>query len=54
VRVPVLVVQGRRDHFGLPPATRTRKVVEVDADHALRTDLGSVGEAIRMWLRSLT
>src|SRR4051795_2531203 len=33
VRVPVLVVQGTRDHFGLPPAAAKRTIVQVDADH---------------------
>jgi predicted alpha/beta-hydrolase family hydrolase len=53
VRVPVLVVQGTRDHFGLPPAAAKRTIVQVDADHALRTDVPAVGEAIRGWLRAL-
>jgi hypothetical protein len=50
VRVPVLVVQGRRDHFGLPPAAANRTIVEVDGDHGLRTDLSSVADAVRAWL----
>ena len=53
VRVPVLVVQGRRDHFGLPPAAANRTVVQVDADHGLRTDLSAVGDAVLKWLRAL-
>jgi predicted alpha/beta-hydrolase family hydrolase len=51
VTVPTLVVQGARDPFGIPPATRRRTVVQVAADHGLRTDLGSVAEAVRAWLR---
>jgi hypothetical protein len=51
--VPVLVVQGARDHFGLPPAAPSRTIVQVDADHGLRTDLSAVGEAIVKWLRGL-
>ena len=50
VTVPTLVVQGVRDHFGLPPAAPNRTIVQVAADHGLRTDLTAVGEAIRMWL----
>jgi hypothetical protein len=50
VRVPTLVVQGTRDPFGMPPATKSRTVVEVAGDHSLRTDLGAVGEAVRAWL----
>jgi predicted alpha/beta-hydrolase family hydrolase len=50
VTVPTLVVQGTRDQFGLPPATKSRMVVQVAGDHSLRTDLGAVGEAVRAWL----
>jgi predicted alpha/beta-hydrolase family hydrolase len=53
VRVPVLVVQGARDPFGVPPAAQGRTVVQVSADHALRTDLGAVGDAVRAWLANL-
>jgi predicted alpha/beta-hydrolase family hydrolase len=50
VTVPTLVVQGMRDPFGIPSATERRTVVQVAGDHGLRTDLDSVGEAIRAWL----
>jgi predicted alpha/beta-hydrolase family hydrolase len=50
VTVPTLVVQGTRDPFGIPPATKRRAVVQVAGDHSLRTDLGAVGEAVRAWL----
>jgi predicted alpha/beta-hydrolase family hydrolase len=50
VTVPTLVVQGVRDPFGIPPATKRRAVVQVAGDHSLRTDLGAVGEAARAWL----
>jgi predicted alpha/beta-hydrolase family hydrolase len=50
VTVPTLVVQGTRDPFGMPPATESRTVVQVAGDHSLRTDLGAVGEAVRVWL----
>ena len=53
VRVPVLVVQGARDHFGIPPASPSRTVVEVNGDHNLRTDLDAVGAAVGAWLREL-
>jgi uncharacterized protein len=43
-------VQGTRDPFGIPPATKRRAVVQVAGDHSLRTDLGAVGEAARAWL----
>jgi predicted alpha/beta-hydrolase family hydrolase len=50
VTVPTLVVQGTRDPFGIPPATKLRTVVQVTGDHSLRTDLAAVGEAVRAWL----
>ncbi len=50
VTVPMLVVQGARDRFGIPPATAQRKVVQVAGDHSLRTDLGAVEDAVRTWL----
>ena len=53
VSVPTLVVQGTRDHFGMPQPGPNRTIVHVDADHGLRTDLSAVGEAIAMWLRAL-
>jgi hypothetical protein len=53
VRVPMLVVQGARDQFGMPPARKGRTVVQVSADHALRSDLGSVGSAVQAWLAAL-
>ena len=53
VTVRVLVVQGARDPFGIPPAGPTRAVVEVSADHSLRTDLETVRAAIGGWLRDV-
>ena len=53
VTVPVLVLQGARDPFGIPPAGPTRAVVEVSADHSLRTDLETVRAAIGGWLRDV-
>jgi len=53
VTAPVLVVQGARDPFGIPPAGPTRAVVEVSADHSLRTDLEAMRAAIYGWLRDV-
>ncbi len=50
VTVPMLVVQGTRDRFGMPPSTERRTVVQVAGDHSLRTDLGALEEAVRAWL----
>jgi len=54
VTVPVLVVQGSRDRFGIPPAAGSRVVVQVPGDHSLRTDLEAVEHAVRSWLRHVT
>ena len=54
VTVPVLVVQGARDRFGMPPSGKGRTVVQVSADHALRSDLGAVGTAVQAWLAAVT
>ncbi len=50
VRVPMLVVQGGRDPFGVPPPGRNRRVVTVAGNHSLSTDLGAVKAAVRDWL----
>ena len=50
VSVPMLVVQGVRDRFGIPPAAARRTVVEVPGDHGLKTDLEAVAAAVRAWL----
>jgi hypothetical protein len=45
--VPVLVIQGERDPFGMPPAAQGRTIVVVPgADHALRKDLGTVAQTV--------
>jgi uncharacterized protein len=53
VTVPVLVVQGARDPFGMPPSATRRTVVQVEGDHSLRTDLDAVAAAVRAWLPTL-
>jgi uncharacterized protein len=53
VSVPVLVVQGRNDRFGMPPAARRRTVVQVAGDHSLRSDRTGVREAVAGWLSDL-
>jgi predicted alpha/beta-hydrolase family hydrolase len=50
VEVPMLVVQGTGDPFGMPPAGPQRDVVTVRGTHSLRTDLDGVGAAVRDWL----
>ena len=51
VELPVLVVQGRNDQFGVPPDGPNRKVVVLDGDHGLKKDPAGLGEAVRSWLR---
>jgi predicted alpha/beta-hydrolase family hydrolase len=53
VQVPVLVVQGERDPFGMPPDGPNRTVARVSGDHGLKTDLEAVGVAVGDWLTSL-
>jgi predicted alpha/beta-hydrolase family hydrolase len=53
VGVPVLVVQGRNDRFGMPPAAPSREVHVVEGDHGLKRDLPRIGEAVSQWLRRL-
>jgi uncharacterized protein len=50
VNVPVLVVQGAQDPFGMPPPGEDREVVQVRGNHSLRTDLDKVADAVRGWL----
>ena len=50
VAVPMLVVQGERDQFGIPPAGEQRTVVVVPGDHGLKKDLEAVASAVRAWL----
>jgi predicted alpha/beta-hydrolase family hydrolase len=53
VAVPVLVIQGVRDQFGMPLEGPQRRVVQVAGDHSLRTDLAAVGDATSLWLAGL-
>jgi len=50
VGVPVLVVQGANDRFGIPPAAPRRTVVVVPGDHALRSGLDELRAAVGAWL----
>ena len=50
VTVPVLVVQGERDRFGMPPGGPKRQVAKVPGDHGLKADVDAVAAAVREWL----
>jgi hypothetical protein len=51
--VPVLVVQGTGDRFGMPEEAPSRRVVRVRGDHSLRSDSAAVGRAVSAWLAEL-
>jgi uncharacterized protein len=53
VGVPVLVVQGESDRFGMPPEGPTRQVFKVAGDHGLKADTEAVGAAVADWLGNL-
>lgn len=51
--VPVLVVQGATDPYGVPPEAPGREVVVVPGDHGLKKDLPTVAGAATAWLARL-
>jgi predicted alpha/beta-hydrolase family hydrolase len=53
VGVPVLVVQGDRDPFGMPPEGAQRTVVKVPGNHSPTKDLDALAGAVRAWLREV-
>ena len=50
VGVPMLIVQGERDPFGVPPEAAGRTVARVAGDHGLKGDLPGVTAAVGSWL----
>jgi uncharacterized protein len=54
VTVPVLVVQGESDRFGMPPEGPGQTVVKVPGDHGLKADTQAVRAAVREWLPTLS
>jgi hypothetical protein len=53
VTVPMLIVQGTGDQFGMPPPSAQRTVVRVAGNHSLRSDLPAVSAAVGTWLRAI-
>jgi predicted alpha/beta-hydrolase family hydrolase len=52
--VPVLVVQGDRDAFGMPPDATGRTIVVIEgADHSLKRDAAGIGDAVAAFLETL-
>ena len=53
VEVPVLVVQGVSDPFGMPPDAPGRTVVALKGNHGLASDMGRLRAAVREWLAAV-
>jgi predicted alpha/beta-hydrolase family hydrolase len=53
VRVPMLIVQGENDRFGMPKPGPSRELVTVKGDHSLRSDPAAVTAAVEKWLGAL-
>jgi predicted alpha/beta-hydrolase family hydrolase len=53
VAVPVLVVQGASDPFGMPPPSALRTIVAVQGDHSLRRNAQEIASAVGTWLTAL-
>ncbi|HEX2084899.1 MAG TPA: alpha/beta family hydrolase [Solirubrobacteraceae bacterium] len=51
VEVPVLVVQGVNDRFGMPQPAPRREVVQVAGDHGLKKDRDVIAAAVTRWLQ---
>jgi uncharacterized protein len=55
VEVPVLIVQGESDPFGMPPEAPGREVVRLRGNHGLKSDRPGLRAAVGDWLeRRLT
>jgi predicted alpha/beta-hydrolase family hydrolase len=50
VGVPVLIVQGESDPFGMPPAGPDRTVAVVKGNHSLSSDAAGLAAAVGEWL----
>jgi predicted alpha/beta-hydrolase family hydrolase len=53
VEVPVLVIQGVSDPFGMPRSGPDRTVVELPGNHSLTGDLNALGAEVQEWLAGL-
>jgi len=51
VKVPVLIVQGESDPFGMPPEAENRRVVRLKGNHGLKSDVNGLRDAVREFLR---
>lgn len=53
VPVPVLVVQGSADPFGMPPPAPGREILVVAGDHSLKRSATEAGNAVAEWIAGL-
>jgi len=53
VTAPMLIVQGERDQFGMPPESPGWTLVKVAGNHGLKSDLPAVGAAVDDWLATV-
>jgi hypothetical protein len=53
VDVPVLVVQGERDSFGMPTPAPGRTVACIKGTHALKSDMHGLRQAVAAWLETV-
>jgi predicted alpha/beta-hydrolase family hydrolase len=53
VTLPMLIVQGESDRFGMPPEAAGRTVVRVRGDHGLKSDREAIEAAVGAWLSGL-
>jgi hypothetical protein len=51
VTVPVLIVQGESDSFGMPTAAPGRTVAAIKGTHALKSDVPGLRQAVAAWLQ---
>ncbi len=54
VAVPVLIVQGESDSFGMPEPAPGRTVARLRGTHALRSDAAGLRAAVGEWLKTVT
>jgi predicted alpha/beta-hydrolase family hydrolase len=50
VTVPVLIVQGESDPFGMPPDGPNRTVVKLRGNHSLSSEIVALRTAVAQWL----
>jgi predicted alpha/beta-hydrolase family hydrolase len=53
VAVPVLIVQGESDSFGMPKAAPGRTVAAIKGTHALKSDVHGLRQAVAAWLETV-